>query len=115
MHNNHRFRVYEGAMKTTAQRRGQKRVPCEPVAVQIQITGFAVVQAQVLNVSQSGLRLVGNKRLERGLEVSVKMDGLLISGHIRYCVENCDTAPFDLGLQIDEVTKVDSCAVPLLP
>jgi hypothetical protein len=103
------------SMKTPAQRRRQKRIPCEPVAVQIQITGVAIVQAHLLNVSQSGLRLLGKKRLERGLEVSVKMDGLLVSGHIRYCVENCDTSSFDLGLQIDDVTKVDSCPVLLDP
>jgi hypothetical protein len=102
-------------MKTPAQRRRQKRIRCDHVAVQIQITGVAIVQAQLLNVSQSGLRLLGKKRLERGLEVSVKMDDLLISGHIRYCLENCDTSSFDLGLQIDEVTKVDSCPLLLDP
>jgi hypothetical protein len=102
-------------MKTPAQRRRQKRIRCDHVAVQIQITGVANIHAQLLNVSQSGLRLLGKKRLERGLEVSVKMDDLLISGHIRYCLENCDTSSFDLGLQIDEVTKVDLCPVLLDP
>jgi hypothetical protein len=102
-------------MKTPAQRRRQKRIRCDYVAVQIQITGVANIQAQLLNVSQSGLRLLGKKRLERGLEVSVKMDDLLVSGHIRYCLENCGTSSFDLGLQIDEVTKVDSCPVLLDP
>jgi hypothetical protein len=54
-------------------------MPCEHVAVQIQITGVAVVQAYLLNVSKSGLLMLGTRRLQRGLEVCVKMNDLL--GH----------------------------------
>ena len=103
------------AMKTPAQRRRQKRTSCDQLAVQIQITGVAIAQAHLLNVSECGLRLVGERPLERGLEVSVRMHDLLVSGHIRYCVENAAASSFDLGLQIDRVTKIDPCPVPLPP
>jgi hypothetical protein len=96
-------------MESPAQRRRQKRMPCEHVAVQIQITGVAVVQAYLLNGSKSGLLMLGTRRLQRGLEVSVKMNDLLVTGHVRYCIENRDGSSFDLGLQIDDVVKIDSC------
>lgn len=88
-------------------RRDERRILCEPPAPMSIVLdgGLAPVKGYILNVSRSGLGLCANRSLRRGMKVTVESATLRIEGTIRYCVLKSGSS-FDIGLQIDDVLKV---------
>jgi hypothetical protein len=88
-------------------RSGDPRIPWDPTLVRIAVEGeFVPVQAHVVNVSEFGvgLQLTKPYPLRVGMEITIEMYSVLITGSIRYCTRKRDTEPFRMGVLISEIT-----------
>jgi PilZ domain len=96
---------FSGIATRTERRSKEKRIPCDPAPVQISPEGgLAAIHGYVVDVSKSGIRIRSNTRLQRGVKVTAKIHSVLMTGRLRYCIQNRHTSSFDIGLQIDDVT-----------
>jgi len=89
-------------------RRSDPRIPWEPTLVRIAVNGeFVNVQAQVVNVSEFGMGLQVAKPypLHVGMEITIEIYSVLITGSIRYCTRKTDLGPFRMGVLITEITR----------
>jgi|tagenome__1003787_1003787.scaffolds.fasta_scaffold20457984_1 hypothetical protein len=90
-------------------RSGDARIPCNPTLVRIAVEGeFVPVQAQVVNLSEFGVGLQLNRPflLRVGMQITIEMYPVLITGSIRYCNSKRDTEPFQMGVLISETTRL---------
>src|SRR3954453_16138316 len=82
-------------------RSGDPRIPWDPTLVRIAVEGeFIPVQAQVVDVSEFGVGLQMTKPypLRVGMEITIEMYSVLITGSIRYCTRKTDIEPFRMGV-----------------
>jgi hypothetical protein len=89
-------------------RSGDKRIPCEPTKVRIAVEGeFVPVQAKVVNLSEVGvgLHVTNPYPLREGMQITIEMYPVLITGSIRYCTRKSGTEPFQMGVLISETTR----------
>jgi hypothetical protein len=91
-------------------RRDDARIPCDPTLVRIAVEGeFVPVQAQAVNRSEFGvgLQLTRPYPLREGMQITIEMHHLLLTGTIRYCTKERGTGPFRMGVLITDITGPD--------
>ena len=92
-------------------RGGDPRIPWDPTLVRIAVEGeFIPVQAQVVDVSEFGLGLQVAKPypLLVGMEITIEMYSVLITGSIRYRTRKRDVEPFRIGVLITGINRLSA-------
>lgn len=93
------------ASEEEAERRTETRYPTrgDPAELEL-LQGPAVPQyGTILDVSRSGLRVVLLKRMDRGEQVKVKLQGNVIFGEVRYC--RAASGAFQVGIRIRDLVR----------
>jgi len=90
----------------TAERRKEPRYPTEARA---EVTEFGSqgrrhLEARMMNISKSGLRLRLSEPLVPGARVRVHFGEVLAFGEVRWCRDLCGDA-FDAGVKIDHTVE----------
>jgi hypothetical protein len=96
-------------------RRGaDTRTACDPTLVRIAVEGeFIPVQAHVVNVSEFGVGLRLNRPFpfqHDGMQITIEMYPVLITGCIRFCTQKRNTKPFEMGVLISEIVRLSGSA-----
>jgi hypothetical protein len=96
------------ASEEEAERRTEARYPTrgDPAELELLQTPAEPIYGTILDVSRSGLRIVLPKRMNRGEQVKVKLQGNVIFGEVRYCRAASET--FQVGIRIQDLVRAAS-------
>jgi hypothetical protein len=99
---------FSNVVATSSDRRSEeRRTLCDHTPARINLEGsFSPIEALIVNVSKSGLGMRLDKRIPQGVKATVETNSLIVSGSIRYCVENRDRSAFHLGFQVESVRRI---------
>src|SRR5579863_3209873 len=87
-----------------ADRRSEARYPAQdPAELEILSTPGQPVYGTILDVSRSGLKVGLPKRIDRGEQVKVKLQGNVIFGEVRYC--RAVSGAFHIGIRIQNLVR----------
>jgi hypothetical protein len=91
-----------------ADRRTEIRYPAQdPVELEIMPGPTQPIFGTVLDVSRSGLRVALSKRIDRGVQVKVKLHDNDIFGEVRYC--RSVSGSFHAGIRIKDLVRPVAC------
>jgi hypothetical protein len=77
----------------------ETRVACEPVTVQVYLGAHQQpVTASVVEISNSGLRLLAEEPVLVGTPVRIDMGGLIVRGNTRHCQPRQDRRSYTVGV-----------------
>jgi hypothetical protein len=87
-----------------ADRRTEARYPAQdPAELEILSSPGEPLYGTILDVSRSGLRIGLPKRIDRGEQVKVKLQGNVIFGEVRYC--RAVSGAFHIGIRIENLVR----------
>jgi len=87
-----------------ADRRTEARYPAQdPAELEILSTPGVPLYGTILDVSRSGLKIGLPKRIDRGEQVKVKLQGNVIFGEVRYC--RAVSGAFNIGIRIQNLVR----------
>ena len=87
-----------------ADRRTEARYPAQdPAELEILSGPAEPIYGTVLDVSRSGLKVGLPKRIDRGEQVKVKLQGNVIFGEVRYC--RAVSGAFHIGIHIQNLVR----------
>ncbi len=90
----------------SAEVRRERRFQCPTAGVLLRITGsHELCEAQVMEISRSGLRLRLPAAVAAGSSVEFDLGRMLITGEIRYC-SGSEENSFIAGVSIDDVANL---------
>jgi hypothetical protein len=90
-------------------RRTEARYPAQdPAELEILSSPGEPLYGTILDVSRSGLRVGLPKRIDRGEQVKVKLQGNVIFGEVRYC--RAVAGAFHIGIRIQNLVRPASQA-----
>jgi hypothetical protein len=92
------------ATEQAADRRTEIRYPAQdPAELEILPGPTETVFGTVLDVSRSGLRVALSKRIDRGVQVQIKLYDNIIFGEVRYC--RAVSGAFHVGIRIQDLVR----------
>ncbi len=88
------------------ERRSGERQPCDPAPVRITMEGdLSAIGAHIVYMTKSGFGMRLDRRLTPGAKATVQMNGIIVTGRIRYSTENNESS-FEAGFQVDQVSCI---------
>lgn len=103
--------VLEGTGKQEiVERRSEHRFSCDaPAEITLINPGGSIltVPATLRDVSRSGLRVASNARLQRGMQIRVKLENLIVFGETCYC--RLKNGTYESGIKTSDVISHSGC------